>query len=379
MLNAALGLLLVTARPAPPGRPAPLARPAARALPAPTAALSETMRSFTLTCLAKARAGLNAFGGIGGVTYEQGRDRWWMASEGLPLIFPVTFDPRSPDPRPRIGTPLTLHGDPRGETFKKVEALALCHDRFFIGTEAVMASDLPSGREQDVRVVIADRQARVIGDLPLPEPFHRLRAGMGSAFYRGIQGLSCSPDGRQLLVSLQRPLQQDGEWPVSRQLLYRWQPSRQTFVLEREFLLPLTHQLGLMDSVLLGNGEGLMLQNEVKPLQRNTLSRFRLDAGDDIRGCISLRDCQARSATTTVVLAHIERQAGVDLAANEVQYDAAALGPTLADGRRVVLLVSDDDHCGTLTSPNATIAPGFAGTTFTRLLLPPASSEGVRP
>jgi hypothetical protein len=180
-------------------------------------------------------------------------------------------------------------------------------------------------------------------------------------------------------VSLQRPLQQDGAVPVSRQLFYRWQPSRQTFAFEREFLLPLTHQLGLMDSVLLGNGEGLMLQNEVKPLQRNTLSRFRLDDGDDIRGCVSVRDCPARPAATTVLLDHIERQAGVDLAANEVQYDAAALGPTLADGRRLVLLVNDDDHCGTLTSPNATIAPGFAGTTFTRVLLSPAVPAGARP
>jgi hypothetical protein len=373
MLNAALGLLLVTARPAAPGLPA---RPV---LPAPSAVLSETIRSFTLTCLAKARAGLNTFGGIGGVTYERDRDRWWMASEGLPLIFPVTLDSRSLDPRPHIGAPLTLHGDPRRVTFKKVEALALCHDRFFIGTEAVLASDLPSGREQDARVVITDRQARVLGDLPLPAHVQRLRPGFGSVVYRGIQGLSCSPDGQQLLVSLQRPLQQDGEGPVSRQLLYRWQPSRQTFVLEREFLLPLTHQLGLMDSVLLGNGEGLMLQNEVKPLQRNTLSRFRLDAGDDIRGCVSAGDCSARPAATTMVLDHIERQAGVDLAANEVQYDAAALGPTLADGRRVVLLVNDDDHCGTLTSPNASIAPGFAGTTFTRLLLPPAPPERGRP
>jgi hypothetical protein len=370
MLSGALGLVLAAAPPALPVPPR---------VPAPAASLPETIRSFTLTCLAKARAGLNAFGGIGGVTYERSHDRWWMASEGLPLLFPVTVDPRSPDPRPRIGTPLTLHGDPRGETFKKVEALALCHDRFFIGTEAVMASDLPSGREQDLRVVIADRLARVTGELALPAHVQRLRPGIGSHLYRGIQGLSCSPDGHQLLVSLQRPLQQDGAVSMSRQLLYRLHPDRQTFVLEREFLLPLTHQLGLMDSVLLGNGDGLMLQNEVKPRQRNTLSHFRLDGGEDSGGCVSLLDCPARPAAATVVLDHIERQAGVDLAANEVQYDAAALGPTLADGRRVVLLVNDDDHCGTLTSPNATIAPGFAGTTFTRVLLPPAPPEGGGP
>lgn len=357
MLNAALGLLLAAAPPALPG----------------------SLRSFTLTCLAKARAGLGAFGGIGGVTYERERDRWWMASEGLPLIFPVTFASRSAEPQPRIGAPLTIHGDPRGETFKKVEALALCHDRFFIGTEAVPASDVPGGREQDLRVVIADRQARVLGDLPLPAYLQRLRPGLGSRVYRGIQGLSCSPDGRQLLVSLQRQLQQDGDAPVSRQLLYRWHPDGQAFALEREFLLPLTHQLGLTDSVLLGNGEGLLLQNEVKPRQRNTLSRFRLADGDDIRGCVSVRDCPARPAATTVVRDHIERASGVDGVANEVQYDAAALGPTLKDGRRVVLLVTDDDHCGTLTNPSASVAPGFAGTTFTRLLLPPAPPASTPP
>ena len=357
MLSAALGVLLA-------------------AVPLP---LPGTVRSFTLTCLDKAREGLNAFGGIGGVTYDREQNHWWMASEGLPLIFPVMVDPRSPDPRPRIGPPLIIHGDPRRETFKKVEALTLCHDRFLIGTEAVLASDLPSGREQDLRVIFADRQGRYQGELPLPAHYYRSRPGFGSIVYRGIQGLSCSPDGHQLLVSLQRPLQQDGDVSVSRQLLYRWQPERRTFLLEREFLLPLTHQLGLMDSVLLGDGEGLMLQNEVKPVQRNTLSRFRLADGGDSRGCVSLRDCPARPAVTTVVFDHIERQSGVDLVANEVQYDAAALGPTLKDGRRVVLLVNDDDHCGTLTNPTATIAPGFAGTTFTRVLLPPAKALDRQP
>ncbi|MFN9547276.1 MAG: esterase-like activity of phytase family protein [Cyanobacteriota bacterium] len=357
MLSAALGLLLAAMPP-----PLPLA-----------------VRSFTLTCLEKARSGLHAFGGIGGVAHDRGSDRWWMASEGLPLIFPVSFDPRSPEPRPRIGKPLTIHGDPRRETFKKVESLALCHDRFWIGTEAVMASELQQGRAQDVRVIFANREGRYLGDLPLPAHVQRLRPGMGTSHYRGIQGLSCSPDGGLLLVSLQWPLRQDGDVSVSRQLLYRWQADRQIFALDREFLLPLSHQLGLMDSVLLGNGDGLLLQNEVKPRQRNTLSRFRLAAGDDIRSCLSLRDCPAQPAPTTVVLDQIERHAGVDLASNEVQYDAMALGPTLKDGRRTLLLVNDDDHCGTLTNPTATIAPGFAGTTFTRILLPPEAPASAHP
>lgn len=357
MLSTALGLLLAAVPPA----------------------LPVAVRSFTFSCLAKARSGLQTFGGIGGVTYDRGQERWWMASEGLPLIFPVTIDPHALELRPRIGKPLTLQGDPRGETFQKVESLTLCHDRFLIGTEAVRGNDVPGGKAQDLRVIIADRQGRYQEDLPLPAHLLRLRPGQGSRVYRGIQGLSCSPDGKLLLVSLQQPLQQDGDAQVSRQLLYRWQPSHRTFALLREFLLPLTHQLGLMDSVLLGNGEGLLLQNETKPQQRNTLSRFRLADGDDIRGCDSLGDCPARPAATTVVLDHIERQTGVDLATNEVQYDAAALGPTLADGRRVLLLVTDDDHCGTLTNPSASIAPGFAGTTFTRILLPPATPAQRQP
>jgi hypothetical protein len=353
MLSAALGLLVAALPPA----------------------LPEGLRSFTFTCLAKAQAGLNSFGGISGVA-PAGPNRWWMASEGLPLIFPVALDLRAAELRPRVGRPITIHGDPRGGEFRKVEALAFCHDRFVIGTEAMMAKQLRSGRDEDLRLVVADRQGRYLGDLDLPEPYRRLRPGQGSAYYRGIQGLSCSPDGRQLLVSLQRQLQQDGDRALSRQLLYRWQPDRRTFKREREFLLPLSHQLGLMDSVLLGNGEALMLENEVKPQQRNSLSRFRLDDGEDSSGCRSLVGCPARPARTTLVLEHIERFAGVDLAANEVQYDALALGPALADGRRTVLLVNDDDHCGTITNPTSSIAPGFAGTTFTRFVLPAAGAGG---
>lgn len=355
MLTVALGLLLAALPPA-------LAAPAD---------LSEGLTSFTLSCLAKARSGLQRFGGIGGVAYGGG-DRWWMASEGLPLIFPVTVDLRGSELSPQIGRPITIHGDPRGEEFKKVESLALCHDRFVIGTEAMMAQELRRGQDQDLRVIVTDRNGRYQSDLPLPEHYQRRRPGIGSIYYRGIQGLSCSPDGTQLLVSLQRPLQQDGDLAVSRQLLYRWDPASRRFVTVREFLLPLSHQLGLMDSVLLGNGEALMLENEVKPQQRNTLSTFRIDDGDDIRGCVSVRDCAARPAAKTVLFDHIERHARIDLAANELQYDAVGLGPTLADGRRTLLLVNDDDHCGTLTNPTSSIAPGYAGTTFTRVLLPPA-------
>lgn len=203
---------------------------------------------------------------------------------------------------------------------------------------------------------------------------------MGTVYFRGIQGLSCSPDGRLLLVSLQRQLQQDGDTAFSRQLLYRWQPSTRSFVHERDFVVPLSHKLGMMDIQLLGDGEALILENEVKPQQRNTLSRFRLDDGDDVSGCRSLRDCPAlRPARKTVLVEHIEGFAAVDLTANEVQYDALGLGPTLPDGRRTLLLVTDDDHCGTITSPTASIAPGFAGTTFTRVLLPPASAKPPQP
>ena len=354
MLSGALGLLLAS-----------LPAAAAQALPA---ALPE-VRSVTVTCLAKARAGLQAFGGIGGAVHAGG-NRWWFASEGLPLLFPVELDLTAPDLRPQIGAPIHIHGDPHGGEFRKVESLALCHDRFLIGTEAVMAKERRSGSDEDLRLVLLDRRGRYLSDLPLPDHYRRLRPGSGSQYYRGIQGLSCSPDGSELLVSLQRQLQQDGDVAMSRQLLFRWHPRHRRFQLAREFLVPLQLRLGLMDSLLLGDGEALLLENEVSPQQRNTLSRFRIDDGDDSRGCLSLRDCPARPARTTLVLDRIERHAGVDLSHNEVQYDALALGPVLADGRRSLLLLNDDDHCGTLTNPTASIAPGFAGTTFTRVLLP---------
>jgi hypothetical protein len=342
-------------------------------------ALPDAVTSFTLSCVAKARAGLNTFGGIGGVVYAGG-NRWWMVSEGLPLIFPVEIDLRSPALQPQVGSPITIHGDPRGGEFRKVEAIALCGDLFLIGTEAVMAKQLKHGHDEDIRVIYADLKGRYLGDLRLPDHYLRLQPGMGSVVFRGIQGLSCAPDGRLLLVSLQRQLQQDGQAAFSRQLLYRWQPRSRSFVHEREFVVPLTHKLGITDSQLLGNGEALILENEVDPHQRNTLSRVRIDDGDDISGCRSLRDCPTlRPARKTVVLEHIERFAALDLAANEVQYDALGLGPTLADGRRTLLLVSDDDHCGTITSPTASIAPGFAGTTFTRILLPPATAKPQQP
>jgi len=331
--------------------------------------LTDKISSITFTCIAKAKAGLQSFGGIGGLAYAGG-NRWWMASEGLPLIFPVWLDLTESKLRPRIGQPITIHGDPRREEFKKVEALALCRQQFVIGTEAVMAKQLKSGRDQDQRVIFTDLQGRYKGELPLPDHYQRKGPKIGSVYYRGIQGLSCSPDGRQLLVSLQHPLQQDGTIALSRQLLYKWNGDQKRFLLQREFVLELDLKLGLMDSVLLGNGAALMLENEVKPQQRNTIWSFQVDDGSDITSCRSLRDCQVKPASKTLVMDHIEHFAGIDLAANELQYDALGVGPTLLDGRRTLLLVNDDDHCGTLTNPTSSISPGFAGTTFTRILLP---------
>ncbi len=336
------------------------------AIPLP---LAEKVSSFTFTCVAKARAGLQAFGGIGGVAYA-GNNRWWMASEGLPLIFPVWLDLQESRLRPRIGKPIRIHGDPRGEEFKKVESLTLCRDQLAIGTEAMMAKELKSGKDQDLRVIFTDLQGGYKSELSLPDHYQRIRPGVGSVYYRGIQGLSCSPDGRQLLVSLQRPLQQDGNTGLSRQLLYRWNSSQKRFQLVREFAVKLDLQLGLMDSVLLGNGTALMLENEVKPQQRNALSSYQINDGNDIQACFSLVNCQIRPAAKTMLIDHLERDSAVDLAANEVQYDALGIGPVLQDGRRTLLLVNDDDHCGTLSNPTSSISPGFAGTTFTRVLLP---------
>ena len=79
------------------------------------------------------------------------------------------------------------------------------------------------------------------------------------------------------------------------------------------------------------------------------------------------------------MLEQIERFSGVDLKANEVQYDALARGPLLADGRRTLLLVNDDDHCGTISNATASSASGFAGTTFTRVVLPPAGRGPGQP
>lgn len=337
--------------------------------------ISRAISSFTLTCAAKSQAGLQAFGGIGAVAYA-GKQRWWMASEGLPLIFPVRLDLRQAEFRPSIGQPLTIHADPRQEQFIKIEAIASCHNRLIVGTEAVKAEELKSGRDQDLRLVVLDTRGRYLEDLPLPNHYLRHAADAdgpetGSAYYRGIQGLSCSRDGSTLLVSLQRPLRQDGDAAFSRQLLYRWDPKAQTFRHARELAVPLSLRLGMMDTELLGEGKALILENEVKPQQRNTLSLFNLDA-DDISACRSFINFQARPARKRLLVDHLERFAGVDLQANEVQYDAMALGPVLGDGRQTLLLTNDDDHCGTITSPNATIAPGFAGTTFTRIVLPPS-------
>lgn len=337
-----------------------------------------TVDSMTISCLEKkVRHGLSLFGGISGISYKE-NNNWLMVTEGLPLVFPVHLDLREEKLQPKIGQPIVLTGDPLNNELVKLESIAYCQNRLIFGTEAINGVDLKSKKTQDIRIIITNKSGEYIDDLELPSYFRRTDHS-GTQFYRGIQGLSCSPDGETLLVSIQSPLLQDGNSLLGRHLIYSWHSETMSFKVEREIAVPIDLKLGVMGSTMIDKHRAIILENENFPKQQNQISLINLKEGSNNLGCFKLSDCNVSSTPKKLLVNNIESYSGVDTTKNEVQYDSIGVLPVLRSGSLMLLTVNDDDHCGTLrTNPNATIAPGFAGTTFTRIMLPETINSKIK-
>lgn len=329
----------------------------------------EHLGSFTLSCQNKVRNDLQDFGGISSLSYYQGY--YYMLTEGHPYIYKVLLDTQSPHLDLKILEKITLSGAPQSN-LSKLEAMAACHDYFIVGSEGIPREDMhSSGSAQDIFLFMTSMDGQYIREIPIPNAL-LMAEGKGTLAYRGIQGLSCSPKGQTLLVSLQSPLKQDTTadlGPTSRHLLFNWDSNAEAFYFLKSIYAHLSGNLGLMGSELINEtGTAIILEGSV-PVSS---SIYVVDTkyGDDISDCDSLRannnnSCGARIPATKYLLTEtIERFSGQDLDIHEVQYDAIGIGPKQNDGRHTIILATDDDHCGSISNSMATEGLGFSGTTF---------------
>jgi hypothetical protein len=194
---------------------------------------------------------------------------------------------------------------------------------------------------------------RFVADLPVPPRFQV--APRGDALANAtFEGLALTPDGRALFAAMEGPLAPDG-WTVTgraRLRLLRYDPHPQHgFAPAAQFFYLAEPGQAISDLAALSEHDLLVVERGFVPGRGNTVRLFRV-------ALATARDVADQTTLAAPDLTPVEKALVVDLAgcpAGGVRhpgpqpnplldnYEGMALGPTLPDGRRVLLLVSDDN------------------------------------
>ncbi|SHM63295.1 esterase-like activity of phytase family protein [Cryptosporangium aurantiacum] len=213
---------------------------------------------------------------------------------------------------------------------------------------------------------VATPSGAYVRELPIPASL-RIEPGTGPRRNQALEGVSFTPDGRQLFTAMEEPLRQDGPNPTPTagaltritQYVGGRPVAQYAYPLEPLFTEPReagatggADTNGLSDLIALGNGRFLVIERAAVPDRfRISVRVFLAESGraTDVLGRSSLRGAAPMTKTLLLDLddAPVLR---VD------NFEGATLGPALPDGRRTVLLVSDDNFHWALTTQIAAFA-----------------------
>jgi 3-phytase len=196
------------------------------------------------------------------------------------------------------------------------------------------------------------------GQLPLPPQLHMNSQEFGPRKNQTLEGVTFTPDGRRIVTAMEDPLYQDGDDPtpehggLTRITVHdaaTGQPLAQyAYPLEPLFATPpagSTDTNGVSDIVALGPDRFLVLERASIYSDDNWKARVYLvdlDGATDVLGRDSLTDASTRPVrpvrkTLVTDLSDVPGLPRVD------NVEGITLGPRLSDGRRTVVLVSDDN------------------------------------
>ena len=196
------------------------------------------------------------------------------------------------------------------------------------------------------------------GQVPLPPQLHMNSQEFGPRKNQTLEGVTFTPDGRRIVTAMEDPLYQDGDDPTPEHgALTRitvhdartGQPLVQyAYPLEPLFATPpagSTDTNGVSDIVALGHDRFLVLERASIYSDNNWKARIYLvdlHGATDVLGRDSLTDPSAQRVqpvrkTLVTDLSDVPGLPRVD------NVEGITLGPRLPDGRRTVVLVSDDN------------------------------------
>ncbi|WP_405816447.1 esterase-like activity of phytase family protein [Streptomyces sp. NBC_01390] len=196
------------------------------------------------------------------------------------------------------------------------------------------------------------------GQLPLPPQLHMNSQEFGPRKNQTLEGVTFTPDGRRIVTAMEDPLYQDGADPTPEHSAltritvhdaHTGQPLAQyAYPLDPLFATPpagSTDTNGVSDIVALGHDRFLVLERASIFADNNWKARIYLvDLHDatDVLGRDSLTDPSTRPVRPVrkTLVADLSDVPGLPRVDN---VEGITLGPRLPDGRRTVVLVSDDN------------------------------------
>jgi 3-phytase len=211
------------------------------------------------------------------------------------------------------------------------------------------------------------------GQLSLPPQLHMNSQATGPRRNQTLEGVTFTPDGGRIVTAMEDPLYQDGDDPtpahgaLTRITVHDARTglpvAQYAYPAEPLFATPpagSTDTNGVSDLVALGHDRFLVLERASVFSANNWKARIflvDLNGATDVLGRDSLADGPVRPVRKTLV-ADLSDVAGLSRVDN---VEGITLGPRLPDGRRTVVLVSDDNFSSTqVTQFIAFAAQGFA-------------------
>lgn len=328
-------------------------------------------------------------GGLSGLLLEPDAGTYLAVSDQeVPRVYRLRLDVDGPSCRPAVLDTILLRWPDAAAPAagaRDFEDLA-----WWPGGDLLLVSEREAGRGGDSLPGLHRFTAAGLHVQSLPVPA-RLRPGPGVGVRpnAAFESVTTSPDGARAFVAVEQPLVQDDEPPTfarggaSRLIEYR--RTGDGYAPAREFALPVEPvphpgaiaprraDLGVVALAALEDGSLLVLERSFVAGTRDgrwagrndiLLSRLVLDEADDVSGVESLKGSLARPVAKQRLLSlrDVAAQLPPWLATLD-NFEGMALGPRAADGRRTLVLVSDDNFNAAQRTAFIVLrlAPGAAG------------------
>jgi len=310
-------------------------------------------------------------GGLSGISYDAGRDCYYVISDDRSAHGPARFytvrlsvsesgvegvaiDAMNPlldsggrpfEPQAFDATPSVIPPDPEGIAFDAGR------QRLYWSSEGERRTDGPRG------AVLADPWVRTaglggsyLGQFALPAQLKMSAQPTGPRRNTTLEGLTVTADGRMLFAAMEGPGYDDGPLPdrvhgaLARITAYRLDSGTDAGAPIAQYAYPLepagpAGTNGLTDLVALSDTAFLVIERAFRDRPTVRLFRAEIAGATDVLGMPALAGAAVTPMTKTLV-ADLSTTPGLDPLDN---IEGLTLGPRLSDGRRTVVLVSDDN------------------------------------